>query len=339
MRIGLWLPTFAPSTTVAADLSVGSSAARAESLGFESVWTLDHLLPATRVHATSWYDPLIALAAAAAATDSVELGTASLVTGFRHPFALAKQVATIAALAGPRVSLGASSGWYEGEYRLFGLEMRERGRRTDECLHVLRRLLDEPVVTFRGRYWQLDEVSLVPRPAWRLPILIGGGSRVPEAGSEYDLPVIAPTVLARIVEHDGWLAPCSGREALTLADLATVRRAALGAGKKDFRYLHVQWIHVVDTNDRDEALAVQLPALRAIMGRERSDQHLAECYLTGALGDIAARIDRLREAGFDDLILGPVSGDPEQLELIAEIAVSRNPSRKELVRHERSHGP
>jgi alkanesulfonate monooxygenase SsuD/methylene tetrahydromethanopterin reductase-like flavin-dependent oxidoreductase (luciferase family) len=317
--------------TSAADRGFVAAAARAEQLGFDSVWTLDHLLPATKVHATSWYDPLIALAATASATETIELGTASLVVGFRHPFVLAKQLASIAAVAGPRVSLGAGSGWHEEEYRLFGFDMRQRGRRTDECLRALRQLLEQPSVTFEGRYWQLRDARLVPRPAWHVPILVGGGSRLPEAGSEYDLPSIAPRVLARIVEHDGWLAPCSGSEALTLGDLATVRRAVAHARKRQFRYLHVQWIHVVDTDDREEALAAQLPAFRQVMGRERSDEHLIECYLMGAVGDIATRIGRLREAGFDDLILGPVSPDPEQLELVAELALARNISRKELV--------
>jgi len=323
MKIGLWLPTFAAASTRDPDRLPIAAAARAEDLGFDSLWTLDHLLPAERVHATSWYDPLIVLAAAAATTESIELGTASLVVGFRHPFALAKQLASIAALAGPRVSLGASSGWYEEEYRLFGYEMRERGPRTDECLRAVRRLLDEPVVTFEGRYWTFVDASLVPRPAWHVPILVGGGSRLPEAGSEYDVPVMAKPVLARIVEHDGWLAPCAGTEALTLADLATVRAATGDAGKSDFRYLHVQWIHVVDTDDREEALAAQLPALRQIMGHDRSDEHLGQCYLTGSRDDISARISRLRDAGFDELILGPVSADPAQLELIADVALPR----------------
>jgi alkanesulfonate monooxygenase SsuD/methylene tetrahydromethanopterin reductase-like flavin-dependent oxidoreductase (luciferase family) len=341
MKIGLWLPTFARAGLPVADRSPIAAASRAEELGFDSLWTLDHLLPAERVHAASWYDPLVALAAAAAATESIELGTASLVVGFRHPFALAKQLASIAALAGPRVALGASSGWYADEYTLFGYEMRERGRRTDECLRAVRRLLDEPVVTFEGRYWSFAAASLVPRPSWHLPILVGGGSRLPEAGSEYDVPVMAEPVLARIVAHDGWLAPCAGTQSLTLADLATVRAAAVAAGKRDFRYLHVQWIHVVDTADREEALAAQLPALRRIMGRDRSDEHLAECYLTGSRDDISARIGRLRDAGFDELVLGPVSADPAQLELIADVArsatdadelVISGPDRKERMR-------
>jgi alkanesulfonate monooxygenase SsuD/methylene tetrahydromethanopterin reductase-like flavin-dependent oxidoreductase (luciferase family) len=339
MRIGLWLPTFAPSTAATPDHTPTLAAKRAEQLGFNSIWTLDHLLPASQVHSTSWYDPLIALAAAAAVTETIELGTASLVVGFRHPFALAKQLASLAALAGPRVSLGASSGWYEGEYHLFGIDMSERGRRTDECLRALRQLLDRPSVTFHGRYWQLDDVSLVPRPGWRLPILVGGGSRMPEAGSAYDRPSLARSVLTRILEHDGWLAPCSGREDLTLTDLATVQQAVADAGKPNFRYLHVQWLHIVETDDREAALDAQLPAFRQIMGADRSDRHLSECYLTGSLDDISERIQRLRNAGFDDLILGPVTNDPKQLELIADVALRRTSPRKELVGQETSARP
>jgi alkanesulfonate monooxygenase SsuD/methylene tetrahydromethanopterin reductase-like flavin-dependent oxidoreductase (luciferase family) len=315
VNVGLWLPTFAHPLVDGPDPSVAANAARAERLGFDSLWALDHLLPTARVHSSSWYDPLVSLAHAAAVTETIELGTASLVAGFRHPIALAKQLASLAALAGPRVTLGASSGWFDREYELFGYAMRERGARTDECLRALRLLLDEPVATFEGRYWRFRDVTLAPRPAWRLPILVGGGSRLPEAGADVDVPVLAERVLARILAHDGWLAPCAGDEELTLRDLATVRAAA----GRPLRCAHVQWLHAVETDDRELALREQLPALRRIMGAGRSDGHLAACYLTGSVADVRARVARLREAGFDDVVVGPVDPGAEQLELLAGI--------------------
>jgi alkanesulfonate monooxygenase SsuD/methylene tetrahydromethanopterin reductase-like flavin-dependent oxidoreductase (luciferase family) len=322
MKIGLWLPTFARPTVSVADLRVGESAARAERLGFASLWTIDHLLPAYTVHASSWYDPFLSLATAAAATMQIQLGTASLVAGVRHPFALAKQVATLAALAGPRVALGASSGWYAGEYDLFGYSIRERRGRTDECLAALRELLDKDAVTFEGKYWRFSEAALVPRPNWHVPILIGGGSRLPEAGSEHDRPYLAESVLARILRYDGWLAPCAGSEQLTLHDLEVVRTALSDrpGGSDAFRLVHVQWTHVVDSDDGDRAVREQLPHLRALMGANRSDEHLLECYLTGSREDIADRIARMRSAGFDELVIGPVTADQEQIELIHDVA-------------------
>jgi len=323
MRVGIYLPTFAAPTVGAADRSVAANARRAESLGFASLWTIDHVLPVEKVHASSWYDPLSALIHAAAATTHIELGTATLVAGFRHPFALAKQLASLAAMAGPRITLGVSSGWYEHEYKLFGYEMKERRGRTDECLHALRQLLSEPKVSFEGRYWSFSEVTLVPRPEWHVPFLVGGGSRLPEAGADYDLPVMAESVLDRIARHDGWLAPCSGDEGLTLRDMEAVRAAVRlrrEGGEAGFRYVQVQWTYVVDTDDREKALRVQLEHFRGVAGEGRTSAHLASCYLLGSIDEIRARIARIRAAGFHDIAISPAVNEPEQLELIAEVA-------------------
>lgn len=319
MRVGLWLPTFAPTTVSSADVSIGRLAARAEQLGFDSLWTLDHLLPTEMVHSASWYDPLMVLAHAAATTERIELGTASLVVGFRHPVWLAKQLATLAALAGPRVTLGASSGWFAKEYEVFGYSIDERGGRTDECLKAVRALLDQTAVTFSGRFWSFADVTIVPRPTWHVPILVGGGSRIADAGSEHDFAFLAGSVLRRICMNDGWLAPCSGDESLTFSDLKVVREAAKATAKHGLRCVQIQWTHIVDTDDREKALASQLPALRKVMGAQRQELELEKTYLTGSLSDIRSHIERLALAGFDDLVIGPVTSDPAQLELIAAV--------------------
>jgi len=323
VNVGVYLPTFAQPIVGSADRSVVENAQRAERLGFSTLWTIDHMLPTEKVHASSWYDPLSALVHAAAATERIELGTATLVVGFRHPFALAKQLATLAALAGPRVTLGASSGWFEGEYRLFGVEMKDRRGRTDECLSVLRELLSQSRTSFAGSYWSFSDVALVPRPEWHLPFLVGGGSRLPEAGAEVDMPRMTDSVLQRIARHDGWLAPCSGDDSLTASDLAAVRAAvrARPQGEDGFRYVQVQWTYVVETDDREKALPIQVERFSGVAGEGRSPAHLASCYLLGSIDDIRTRIRSIRDAGFDDIAISPAVNEPEQLELIADVCL------------------
>jgi alkanesulfonate monooxygenase SsuD/methylene tetrahydromethanopterin reductase-like flavin-dependent oxidoreductase (luciferase family) len=280
---------------------------------------IDHPLAGAEIHATSWHDPLITLAAAAGCTERVRLGTAVLVAGIRHPVALAKQVAGLACLAGDRVVLGAASGWYAKEYEVFGWRIGERRARTDECLAAVRRLLEGSGVSFAGEHWRFQDATIQPRPAWRVPILIGGGTRLPGAGSDHDVARLAGSVLARIVAWDGWIAPCAGDEAATLRDLTAVDRALAAAGRvgDPFRRVHVQWVHLVDTDDRERALREQLPAFRRTLGGWHSDQHLTSTYLTGSLGDIRGRLRRLADAGFDEVVLGPVTRDLRQVELLA----------------------
>ena len=317
MRVGLWLPTFAPGTVVGADTKVVELARLAERCGLDGLWVIDHMLPTTgEVHSGSWYDPIVSLAAAAAVTERVELGTASLVAGPRHPVALAKQVASLAALAGPRVTMGVSSGWAPEEYECFGYRLAERGVRTDEVAAVLRQLLETAPVDSPGPRYPFENVRLVPRPRWRIPILVGGGSRVPESGSVADRAYLATSVLERIKRFDGWLAPCAGDEAMTLADLALVNEAV---GNREFRRVHVQWTHIVDTDDTDRALAEQIPAFGRVMG-DRSVENLRASYLTGSLADITDRVARIAAAGFDDIIIGPVESTAAQVELISELA-------------------
>ena len=142
-----------------------------------------------------------------------------------------------------------------------------------------------------------------------------------EAGSDRDRPRMTKPVLERIVRWDGWLAPCAGDEAMTFRDLSMVQEAYASVGRRrsSYRLAHVQWTHVVDTEDRERALSTQLPAFRDLMGQHHTDEHLRSTYLVGSKSDIIGRIKRLQEAGFDELIVGPVKRAQEQVELIAEV--------------------
>lgn len=316
VHLHLWIPTF---TSGAPDFRELPARARAaERLGYDGLFLLDHLLPIAGVHTSAWYDTVTGLAVLAASTERVTIGTSSLVIGFRHPVPLAKQLASIAVLAGPRLVLGAGSGWYDAEYRALGYRIEERGARTDEALAAVRALLEASgPISHVGRYWGFDEVTIEPKPAWSIPIWVAGGSRTPDAGSERDLPQLAVPVRERILRYDGWIAPCAGSEALTLSDLDQVN-AALEPDRR-FALAHVQWTHVVDTDDREEALREQLPRFRAFMGEHHSDAHFQATYLLGSRPEIEARVTRLRDAGFDHLIVGPVVHDRSQVELIMEV--------------------
>ena len=148
-----------------------------------------------------------------------------------------------------------------------------------------------------------------------VPILVGGGSRLTHAGSDRDVARLS-LVLDRIARWEGWIAPCAGSLDATLADLRTVEARLSSAGSADsHRLVHVQWVHVVDTDDRERALAEQLPAFRAAKGDGQTDEQLQRSFLLGSVGDIRERLATLAAAGFDEVVLGPVTRDPEQVEL------------------------
>ena len=139
-------------------------------------------------------EPMVTLAAIAAAVRRVRLGTGVLVLPQRQPALVAKQVATLDILSGGRVRLGVGAGWQESEYESLGVPFSERGRRMEEFMDLLRLYWRERAVTFHGRYYQAEAMAVDPPPVQPggPPIWLGGGSMA---------------VLRRIGRlGDGWMA-------------------------------------------------------------------------------------------------------------------------------------
>lgn len=167
---------------------------RAEAAGFESVWTVEHVLippnyesryPYTadgRIPAatpeTNIPDPMVWMAFCASLTSRIRFGSAVIVLPMRNPVMFAKESATLDHLTGGRLMLGLGSGWLEEEFRALGYEFADRGKRMDEYIAVLRYLwgaADHPGVPG----FDLTQVNLEPKPtSGTIPIHIGGDSRV-----------------------------------------------------------------------------------------------------------------------------------------------------------------
>jgi probable F420-dependent oxidoreductase len=192
MRIGVTVPNV--HETLAESRTIEAVARRAEELGFDSVWCNDHLaIPeggarggAEPAYAAGYgeqrrqhiYEPLITLAYLAAVTSRVRLGTSVYLLPLRNPLVAARQVASLDQLSGGRLVLGVGVGWLEGEFAALGVPFRERGRRTDEAIAVLKALCGQEQAEFDGRYHTFSGVGFLPKPAQRPhpPLWIGGRS-------------------------------------------------------------------------------------------------------------------------------------------------------------------
>jgi alkanesulfonate monooxygenase SsuD/methylene tetrahydromethanopterin reductase-like flavin-dependent oxidoreductase (luciferase family) len=203
-----------------------------------------------------------------------------------------------------------------------GSRIEERGRRTDEIIEAVTLLLTRPNASFSGKYYQFTDVTIEPRPPKMPPIWVSGGSRVPDP-TDHDVPVIATTVMDRIVKAGHWLSRCSGKQEWVKRDWLQLQQhaKALGRDPKKLTFGHCNFTHLVDTPSHDKAVAQsKAPFLRA-MGTHRTYEHLQECYMVGGIDRINARIDDLRKAGLEYLVLGPVSDDPKQIDLMAKKVV------------------
>lgn len=188
MRVGIQLPEVEREVRWP---EIAAMARAAEETGFASIWVGDHLLyrGGGRPDRGPW-DAWTQLSALAAITTRVELGPLVAATAFHPPGVLARMAASIDELSGGRFVLGVGAGWNEVEFRAFGMPFDHLASRFEESFEIVRRLLAGETVTFAGEFHRVDGAVLLPRPARRVPLMVGSSG---------------PRVLAATLPHvDGW---------------------------------------------------------------------------------------------------------------------------------------
>lgn len=284
MDIGVGLPTTVPGISGPVLLDW---ARRAERHGFRTLGVLDRLVYDN-------YEPLVALAAAAAVTERITLAATVLIAPYRDSAAvLAKQVATIDHLSGGRVVLGVAAGGREDDFAASGARYPGRGRRLDAMVTQLRKVWDGggPVP------------GIGPRPPGGAPMLLVGGH--------------SPAAMRRAAAHgDGWIA---GAGSLTpYAELVRrVQKAWAERGRTDQPRLVALAYVALGPGNRERA-AAYLGEYYAYLGSR------AEQVVAGVLtdpGQLRARCAEYAAAGCDELLLFPGGSDPRQLDLIARAAL------------------
>ena len=189
LAYGMQLPIVAQSPIFAQPWEAGADAGdvvriaqACDRAGFFYLAVSDHVcIPRDRATAMStvWYDPVATLGFLAAATRHVRLLSYVYVLPYRHPLATAKAFATLDALSGGRVILGAGAGHLEAEFQTLGVEFTRRGRLLDEAIDVIVKAFLDEFPDHRGPTWTIRDVGLAPRPHQqpRPPIWVGGSTR------------------------------------------------------------------------------------------------------------------------------------------------------------------
>ena len=205
MQVGSHLPQYGSASGPDA---IARAAQHAEALGFADVWVSDHVAqPAAQAYPSAHlYDPLLALTWAAAATDTIGLGTSVMVAPQHHPLELANQLASLDALSGGRLIAGVGVGWSETEFAALDQDFHNRGARTDEIIPLLRACWRDDPVTFRGEYYSIDELRVLPQPAHDISIWVGGlgeraHRRVVEFGDGFHAIGLTPEATVPVIER------------------------------------------------------------------------------------------------------------------------------------------
>ena len=167
----------------------------AEAAGFDSMWTVEHVVVPHGYQSRYPYspsgrmgsgledypipDPLIWLAFVASATRTIKLGTAILILPQRNPVVTAKAVATLDHMAGGgRVMLGIGVGWLAEEFAALGLPFEDRGPRTDDYVAAMRALWSQECASYHGQFVSFDQVFCRPLPPARhIPVVVGGDTK------------------------------------------------------------------------------------------------------------------------------------------------------------------
>jgi probable F420-dependent oxidoreductase len=272
-------------------------AALAELSGLESIWVADHVIFPTAFASRYPYsptgafpvdmtkepllEPIATMGVLVGATQRVKIGTAVLVMPYRNPVVLGRMLATLDILSAGRMILGAGVGWLAEEFTaLDARPFAARGRVTDECIEIVKRLCQGGEVTFRGQYYQLDPVVSNPGSVQRPhpPILIGGTS---------------DAALRRAVKFgDGWLS--TGLRPDHLRErLGTLQRLSEAQGRRfaDLSLVHKLFIDI---------------------GGARKGADGSRDPGTGSQADVVDDLRRLVDLGYTSVIVRYRGGDAEE---------------------------
>lgn len=165
----------------------------AENGGFDTIWTVEHVVVPSGYESPYPYDasgkmaggaedfdlpdPLIWLAYVAARTERIKLGTGILIVPQRNPVVTAKELATLDHLSNGRMVLGVGAGWLAEEFAALGVPFHDRGRRLDEYVDVMRTLWTEDRASFDGEFFSFSNCISKPHPAQgTIPVVVGGDS-------------------------------------------------------------------------------------------------------------------------------------------------------------------
>ena len=218
MKIGL-----IPVNIGVTDINVMTGMAqRAEQLGYESVWTFEHVIVPVDYESKYPYnssgkmgaepespfvDPLIALTAIAAKTQTIRLGTGVNILSEVNPLLFAKQTASLDVLSGGRLLLGIGIGWLREEFDAMGVPFERRGARFDDYVQAMRKVWSGDVVEHQSEFLNWSNFKSYPVPAQSpLPLIMGGNKgkifeRIARYGNGWFVPGSDPDEIKSMLEQ------------------------------------------------------------------------------------------------------------------------------------------
>jgi alkanesulfonate monooxygenase SsuD/methylene tetrahydromethanopterin reductase-like flavin-dependent oxidoreductase (luciferase family) len=264
--------------------------ARAEELGFEGGWVLEQIIGEAPLLA-----PLELMAYCAACTERLRLGVAVLVSSLHDPLQLASAVTAVDRLSHGRLDVGVAPGGGFRRFAAFGVEKSTYISYFTEGLDLMKAAWsDEPRVSFHGRFRDVDDLPIQPKPVQRPhpPIWFGG---------------LAPKALARAVRHgDSFLGAGSSTTEAFAEAVGTLRRELDGQHKDPAHFTIGKRVYLMIDDDAARARERVLAGLRRIYGEMSG---IDSVPVSGTPDDVARGLREVIDAGAQMLLLNPVATD------------------------------
>jgi probable F420-dependent oxidoreductase len=292
-KIGLAWVNPAPQTKPE---NVVNFAKKCEAMGCHSMWTIDRI-------AYDNLEPLTILGAAAGATQRIRLGTSVLLGNTRHPAHLAKIIATLDFISNGRITLGLGFGSREPDYKAVEIPYEHRGSRAVEQVQLMKRLWTEENVTHKGKFFNVETLTVGPRPIQKPhpPIWTGGSAEtaLKRAGTWANGFISGSSAIVDF--HVTW-------------DKIASYAAAAGRDPKDIEKASLAFMAIDD--DKAKAVKTIEDYTMRYYGRLRGD--IEPVSIVGSAAQCAEKIEYFFSKGIDTLIIGVANPDPRQLDLFGE---------------------
>ena len=273
--------------------------ARAEELGFDSAWTQESVLGAG-----PQLSPIETMAYAAACTERMRLGCVVFVSTLHSPVHLAKSLSTLDQLSRGRIEVGVGTGGRVRPFAAFGVDPHRYVARFTEGVKLMRALWTEPLVTFHGEFWQLENAAMEPKPFQKPypPLWFGGASE----------PALRRAV--RLGGHGFFGAGSAPTD--TFAEQVRIVRAALAeAGRPAGDFAIAKRVYIVIDEDAGRARTRMNAALEGIY-RHRVPA-IEAAAITGTAADCAREVNQVAAAGADLILFTALFDQREQMEQLA----------------------